>query len=352
MNPQRDRSLKTSLVFLLKLVFVTLLALILWEVTLSNVYFKRPVSVNDPIFGRIPGPGLYVEGKEGFARSHIGDHGLRVMPTFETAPDAKNVLLLGDSFTQAAHVPAKQTFAWLLQEQLGSNYNVTNAGREGSSPNYYLGLSESIKELFAPDVVVIQLNISDFTYDAFDPKQDLYFVRTAQGFELRRNESFVSRSPISTRFDALKKFLNFSSLRLALTKLDGERRRDQEFYAAETKSESELQDDEAAFIDYALKELKATYGDPILVYLPVIDYFDPESAAPDFTEQQLQLATQKAGVRYISMRGEFLRFYQDEHQIATGFANTMPGTGHLNPAGHKLVAKQIYQMITEELAAQ
>ncbi len=352
MNQQHTRSIKTSFIFLLKLAFATLLALVLWEVTLSNFYFKRPLSVTNPIFGRIPGPGLYVEGKEGFARSYINDQGLRVMPTFETLHDAKNVLLLGDSFTQATHVPAKQTFTWLVQERLGNNYNVINAGREGTSANQYIGLSAPIKELFKPDVVVIQLNISDFTYDAFDTKQSLYFTKTEQGFELQHNNSFVSRSPLATRFDAFKKVFNFSVMRLALQKLDGERDRDKEFYATETKSESELRDDEAAFIDYALKELKAAYSDPILVYLPVIDYFDPASAVPDFTEKQLQLATQRAGVRYISMRDTFLRFYQNEQRTATGFANTKPGTGHLNPAGHELVAEQIYQMITEELAAQ
>lgn len=349
---ERGHKRKSIIIFLAKLFLATVLSLGMWEILLSNFYYRKPLSVTHSIFGRIPGPGLFVEGKEGYGRFIIDDKGLRIMPTVDTAVDAKNVLLLGDSFTLGAQVSANQTFAWLLQEQLGSSYKVINAGREGTSPNQYLGLSLALQEMFKPDIVVVQLNISDFTYDAFDTQQSLYFVKTDQGFELKRNENFVSRSSLGTRLDALKRILNFSIARLALEKLEGKHDRSIEFRASDTRNVDEQQRDEATFIHYAVKELKATYGDPILIYLPVIDYFDPENVAPDFTEAQLLLATQKAGVRYVSMREAFLRSYTDNHRIPTGFANSVPGTGHMNALGHELVATEIYKMITEKLATQ
>jgi hypothetical protein len=338
---------KGGFVFLFKLVLVTIIALVLWNLVLSNLYLRRPLSFTHPVLGRIYAEGLYVQGKEGYGRAHIDALGLRILPTFATEETAKQVLLFGDSYTLGMQVTDEHTFAWLLQERLGKSYKVINAGREGASPNYYIGLSEFYKETFKPDIVVIQLSETDFTHDPFDKQQSLYYTKTDQSFELQRNEAYKSRSFIGKNFDALKEFFNFSVMRIALEKLDGEHNRGDEFRAADTRSAAEQQADQAAFISFAVKELKAIYGDPIIVYIPLIDYYSTTYTEPSIIEQVLSQAVEKTGTRYISMRDDFVSYFQQEHRMPQGFANTKPGTGHINELGHALVAERLSQIIAK-----
>jgi lysophospholipase L1-like esterase len=337
--------------FLVKLAGALLLSLVLWELILSTFYYKLPLSITHPVLGRIYGQGLYVQGKEGFARAHLDALGLRILPPFETQSDAKNVLLLGDSYTQGLQVADKETFAWLLQEQLGKGYKVFNAGREGTSPNYYIGQAEFLKTTFKPDTVVIQLSESDFTHDPFDAKQSLYFVRSGQEFQLIKNDSYKSRSSLGQRFDALKTFLNFSVMRVGLQRLEGKHDRGTEFANNDERSENEKVAEQKLFISFAVNELKTIYGDPILVYIPPVDYFGTSYTKPSAIERDLSEAAEEAGIRYFSTRGEFVHLFETKHLVSQGFANTEPGLGHINNLGHAVVATRLSEMIVDQLSA-
>ena len=52
-------------------------------------------------------------------------------------------------------------------------------------------------------------------------------------------------------------------------------------------------------------------------------------------------------VSFIDATEQFLVHYQETCQMPYGFANTVPGVGHLNETGHKIIAELVYQQITE-----
>jgi hypothetical protein len=48
------------------------------------------------------------------------------------------------------------------------------------------------------------------------------------------------------------------------------------------------------------------------------------------------------GIGFINMGKEFCKFFERTGKFPRGFWNSRPGEGHLNEAGHKLVAQAIY----------
>jgi lysophospholipase L1-like esterase len=330
---------KVFLLFLLKFIAAVFIALVIWELILSNAYLSKPLSQTHAVLGRIFGSGLYVQGKEGFARTRLNELGLRNAPISPKQPGKTRVLILGDSYTQATQVSDKEIFSSLLQEQLGQDYEVINSGREGASPNHYIALSEFNNKTFQPDITVIQLSEGDFAQDPFGTDQGFYFVKTPNGFALHENESFISRNVLATQFAFLQQFLNFSVMRLTMEKLEALR----PYSSLSIPSVSNS--DQAKFIPFIVEKLKASYGHPILVYIPKIDYFSADYNQASKTETLLAKAALDSNVDFISMRQSYIQTYKNEHRVSHGFANTQPGMGHINALGHALIAKNLTEII-------
>jgi hypothetical protein len=47
------------------------------------------------------------------------------------------------------------------------------------------------------------------------------------------------------------------------------------------------------------------------------------------------------GVGFIDMTEDFVRLYKTKGKLARGFANGIPGRGHINADGHRLVAEAV-----------
>jgi len=119
----------------------------------------------DPVLGArlIPGErGWWTqEDREFVVPVQINHHGLRdVERDFAKAPGVFRVLILGDSFVEAMHVPLEVTFAHVLEQQLndnttGARIEVMGAGVSGygtASELLYFGREG---KRYAPDLVVL-----------------------------------------------------------------------------------------------------------------------------------------------------------------------------------------------------
>lgn len=333
-------SVPKKLVWCFKAALAFVLAMIVWEVLLSQLILQKPTSRTDPVLGRIYGQGLYVQGKEGYGRTVLNELGLR-SPSFNEAPlrsAGQRVLVLGDSFTQAMQVSDEATFTQRLHGLLGDKTQVINAGREGASPADYIALSDYNQKTFNPDVVVVQLNEGDFTKDLLSKNQTFYYEKNAQQYTLQENKSVVSSNALATKFASLQGVLNFSVVRVAMERLEAMRKTDHA--PTSTAPEADKWGD-GSLEHFIVQELQRAYKTPILLYIPEMDYFSADYAEAHPTEKYLYKAAREAGVTFISLRPDFVRLFNQEHQTAHGFANTQPGMGHINPLGHEIAAERL-----------
>jgi lysophospholipase L1-like esterase len=340
----------TKLGWLLKVAAAFILALLTWEVLLSQLVLQKPTSRTHPILGRIYGQGLYVQGKEGYGRTHLNELGLR-SPSLREEPlqaSERNILVLGDSYTQAMQVLDEVAFPQHLNDLLGPSTRVINAGREGASPADYIALADYNKKLFHPDVVVVQLNEADFTRDLLSNKQTFYLEKATSGYKLRENKSVVSSNKLASTFVGLQSVLNFSVMRVALERVTAVQ--DSKPHGA-TKEVQTPQQSDGSLERFVVAELKKAYRQPVLLYIPEIDYFSPDYARPHATERQLAEAAREAGVTFISLLPDYVALYRNHHETAHGFSNTQPGTGHINPLGHEVAAERLAQALAPQTAS-
>jgi lysophospholipase L1-like esterase len=330
-------------------------ALFAWEFILGQVILQKPTSHTHPVLGRIYGQGLYVQGKEGYGRTVLNELGLRTSSLEDDPIRAveRNVLVLGDSYTQAMQVSDEAAFPQQLNNLLGQSVRVINAGREGASPADYVALADYNKKTFNPDVVIVQLNEADFTRDLLSDKQTFYYKKTTRGYALEENKSMVSSNELASRFATLQGVLNFSVVRVALERVTALRNNQPHgtTEVAQTTSQQTVQQTDGSLERFVVQELKRVYGQPILLYIPEIDYFSPDYAKPHATEQQLANAAKEAGVTFISLLPDYVALYRTQHETAHGFTNTQPGTGHINSLGHEVAAERLAEVLTLQTAS-
>ncbi|HEY5714588.1 MAG TPA: hypothetical protein VIT68_04530 [Candidatus Gracilibacteria bacterium] len=133
----------------------------------------------------------------------INNLGIRDEDFDETSPK-KNILMLGDSFTFGTGVGQEETFSEILETDLGSDYDVWNAGHIGQSiGNYYLWLKK-YAALMKLNAVVVNIFVGNDITElrrknwGFDSQTgDLMQVRDLKVFanDEGKLESWESREP-------------------------------------------------------------------------------------------------------------------------------------------------------------
>jgi hypothetical protein len=318
-------------------------ALIAWELILSQTYISKPLARSHPILGRIEGKGAYIQGKEGYSRTYLNELGMRSAPLTPKKSGEKRILVLGDSYTMAMQVPDKETFTKQLEARISEVDNITviNAGGEGAAPSDYISLAEFNRKTYQPDVVVIQLNEGDFITDPFDKNRPFFFEKKARGYRIERDRGFVSQNALVSQFSEVQKYANFAVMRVAI-----ERMNSIQLKQTEQTSTHEKNDYLATLVPFVIQNLKQKYGDPILVFVPQIDYFSDSISQPTQAERLLEQAAKQQKVTLISMRQDYIKLYRQTYQTAHGFNNTEPGIGHINSLGHQAIAKRLDEVIS------
>lgn len=342
---------RINLAWCFSIVAAFILALLAWELLLSQLILQKPTSQTHGELGRIYGQGLYVQGKEGYGRTFLNELGLR-FPSLTDEPlqeGERNILVLGDSYTQAMQVSDDVAFPQHLNDLLGEHTNVINAGREGASPADYIALAEYNQNTFDPDAVIVQLNEADFMRDLLSDKQTFYFEKTMQDYALRENKTVVSSNELASRFANLQSILNFSVMRIALERVEA--MRTSKPHSTNEAVQTTIQQTDGSLERFVVSELKKAYRQPILLYIPEIDYFSPDYAQPHATERQLAKAARELGVTFISLLPDYVALYRTQQQTAHGFTNTQPGMGHINALGHEVAAERLAQALAPQTAS-
>jgi hypothetical protein len=101
--------------------------------------------------------------------------------------------------------------------------------------------------------------------------------------------------------------------------------------------------------------LKNIYSDKFaILYLPrnpVMKDFKllvSDESEDKFNKTIVEICSE-LGIPVISMWKPFKNLYEREKVVASGYSNTVPGVGHLNKSGHRLIADSLVEFINNEL---
>ena len=337
-------------------------------------------------------PGVSGEWKgEGASFVQVNSEGLRDREHAKTKPpNTLRVAVLGDSFTEAIHVPIEQTFWSKLQRKLGNceavkgrkKVEVMNFGVQGYSTAQELVMLRKKVWDYSPDIVILAFFIGNdvinnspkLEYDRYRP----FFVYDASG-KLVPDMSFRNLRPIDRNsyavsfVDKLPTWLvNNSRILQVVKKVELDRKKQQlsnDFTNLSTQNFKKPTD--AAWQDaWRITEgliltmrdevvqkkadfLVVTIGDPIQVNPDAATRkkFIQENKIQDlfYPNRRLDNLGITQGFRVLSLAEQF-QGYTDKYQVcAHGFENYVNCGGHWNELGHRLASITISRNLCENL---
>lgn len=104
------------------------------------------------------------------------------------------------------------------------------------------------------------------------------------------------------------------------------------------------------FLAYASKSAEGMGCQLIIFYHPAMGLQSDGTLNFQTDETRLEVfeaACDDNGIVFLNMTEDFADFYNSQHILARGFANTSVGVGHLNKYGHRLIADKLIQVITD-----
>ncbi len=322
-------------------------AFAVWEVLASQfVRRTQPLKplADTPVRFR---EGVIVASDEGFGRVEFSKEGFR-MPTPPKDLSPK-VLILGDSYAEALQVgPGKDLASVMMAslEEQGIKAGVWNAGASGRSPAHYLALSAHYQKTLSPDLVVIQLNASDFNDDLDRLAEGFGFEAEGDGWKLVTPKA----PPGSSTVDLL---MRSSVLYITGTRMKGgggghgapAKKTPEEI----EKERQEKAAKKARFAAWLVPQLAAAYPSLAITYIPSYDYF-AKGGVPEPEEAALEEACAKAGIPFVNGREAFRRGFEETGEPGHGFSNTTPGTGHINATGHRILGQELAKALGSVLS--
>lgn len=340
--------------------FVLLSLLLIGELVTRLAIMSPSAAISDPDLGWIWRPGTEVfHTKEGWARNRVNDAGFNDAQLQSSVSGKSNVLVIGDSFTEAMQVPREANFVSKLNSA-HKCHNFINAGRSGVAISHFPLLAQRFSELVDYSEIVLVVN-------RWDPAETLTssgkVVRDDNGKVVAIEYRFKQPHPIRQRLEPL--FANSALATYLLErakKLKASSARKDYHKERATKSEQELvqrkkqQHEEFAEIaEFVFSQLNGRTK-VTLVFLPHMNWHHPKRGSAQQGEHK-RLATEhpesvevaalfkriadETKIPVLTLEKHYLRDYEAQLKMPVGFANAKLTAGHLNSHGHTVVADAI-----------
>ena len=346
----------------------------------------------DPNLGWKLKPGVSGEWNgEGASLVQVNSEGLRDREhTKAKPPNTLRVAVVGDSFTEAIHVPVEQTFWSKLERKLGNceavkgrkNVEVINFGVQGYSTAQELIMLRKKVWDYSPDIVILAFFIGNdvinnspkLEYDHYRP----FFAYDASG-KLVPDMSFRNLAPIDRNERAVSfvdrmpsLIVNNSRILQVIKKVDLDRKKrelSEDFTDLSTQNFKEPQDaawQEAWRVTEGLivtmrNEVVQKNADFLVVTIGDAMQVRPEPQERKkfmrknniqdlfYPERRLEKLGAREGFRVLNLSEQF-QAYTDKYQVcAHGFENSVPCGGHWNELGHRLASILINRNLCQKL---
>ena len=328
----------------------------------------------DPVFNHrfVPNSSGYYKASEFNVHYSINSLGLREREISKRKPQgSKRLLLLGDSFTEGNGVEAKDAFPAQLQAlidsmQLPSRWEVINAGEASYSPLLmYLLLKKQLIEL-EPDLVILNLDLSDF-FDDFQYSQLATFDVNGEPLAVRPEPERTRGAWHVELAYRLKDFLKENTRAYNFF-----RRHIVPFLAERPNASGDVRFDKYAMLrdDYAFgdgRDLALTFSyikrirdlldaRGIVFWLAVYPYahqisprewhvgrvfwgFEQNRVYSIEPQKQIEQLAQKSGIPVVNMTEDFQKRSKVEFPLYFAY------DGHFTPAGHSVAARALMRSL-------
>jgi len=339
-------TLRTSGLFILTLG----IALLVLEAVLRFFFVAPRYKVSDSELGLLNRPNARVVwSDEGWAVNRVNSLGLMGPELKEPRPRLR-VLLLGNSYTEALQVSRDESFAG-VGESLIPGSEFINAAHSNWSMAEELGLLRRLSPLLEPDVVVAQFSAKPPFGEADahlreDEIEDWRWVPAPENRSaLRRlkdlTDPFAQHSALLTML--LRKGSDLA--RREQARLRGRFVAEQPTPVGRREANARSLAREADATAWLLDQMAAeSRGLLVVLVIPGIDYQKGVCAERHEVRTRREMIHQVAarqGVALVDPSQAFCEYYLATGQPLHGFQNVKMGSGHLNPHGHQVLARQL-----------
>ena len=328
-------------------------ALLLLEGAMRPLVTASLPPVPDPAADRFGGPVVTNrQVEEGISTSTYSAAGARLTGN-ETIPNAPVVVILGDSHVAGREVGDRETMgSWLerIARVNGQPLNVRQYGWRRASPPQYLVVARDVIARWHPVQVVVVLGGHDMGADPLNrhyPRMRLSPDGSVQIVTAPKRSAARTRRRISSGGSSLvalarERFQNVAQRapRFVRTHFPG---------STEERGPTPTPTELARVPSAEVRALAQAFGPSLtLVYTAAVRATG--GAQPDPEEAHLLAACAELRVHCISTRAEMLA-RRRVGEVFRGFPTTTLGVGHMNAAGHRLVAEEIWHEIRWRLPA-
>lgn len=298
-------------------------------------YFNVPVRVSNPddtTEYRYEPNRRYWRGTEGFGTGRTNNEGFNNLRDYNHG-DVINILLMGSSHMEGFCVPQGDSAAAVLNRLFGGEKYVYNIGMAAHTFPYCAKHLDTTLTVYAPtDAVVLELAALSYDPAALDAAADgtLKDIPSHEG----------------ALITALQKI---PYLRLFYTKYFQGGGQAAEAGASEPTPAGDFE----AALSRLLQKLGGTgraHGvSVILAYTPTVlpdeDGHIAIQEQPDERALYQKLCAEN-GIVFLDLTGRNIAAAEELGQLPFGFANTSPGTGHINRLGLRLFAEGVYEQLS------
>ena len=265
------------------------------------------------------------------------------------------IVLIGDSFTHGACLENDQTIAGNLEDQ----FNVINIGTSGNHPIIYAALAKNFLSKIKPKyaVMIFYANDNQFFKDIEDSYHYKYFFIQNRSYFSNTNElllnpnleefykeatasmlqtvnkqvidksegvipSFIERGSLFLR---ASKYLSLPTIRILVRGV-----------WSSIISNKNILDSASKLAIYTLASECQRPCEPLIVYIPNSDFWDPDSRAKSY-ENLLAKQAEDLNISFWSASKELSKIPNNEAYAIEG--------SHLSPLGYSIVAKGIKQLV-------
>jgi lysophospholipase L1-like esterase len=355
------------------------------RVTLYNPPLRRDVT---NWAGDLPGAHTFILwGKEGYGLTRYDRWGAIQTPYHDNKKD-NNVIVLGDSQTECLQVSDNLKFVSVAETLLrrdGYNADLHNLGRSGLAVADYVSWIPPFRSIFRPKAIVVQLTHNDF-FESFEEGQFNRFILEDNSLDLFHvydlSGGFVQKARKKYRIGIEIEELGrqrWLLMRASFAESGGMSVMDEPF------SRTANGNSNAVFDETPLSQTMNLQESP--VEIPAEQIADTSVFDPLLADLQIELLLEASegvplvvvllpSAPYISGDGiemddprhqqlvEFMKRYPEvtvvdplpafqelafNGRLPRGFFNSVPGTGHLNGDGNRIVGQLLAQAIGQVL---
>lgn len=255
-------------------------------------------------------------------------------------PEGVSVLMMGSSHTEALNVMQDQNASSLLGELLradgveGCVYNIGISSHQLGRNSANLG--RALDRFEPSDYVVIET--TELVFSA-------YSLTLAAEDRLGRMEAtqvplpeWLVNRPLSKAL--YNQWMNATS--------ESEAAVEEELPAMEGEYRAFYEDMLVRWFSQ-MKQTADDHGVELILYYHPHLVLQPDGSAttdaPEGYPEAFASAAEAVGITFVDMGPVFLEAYAQDRTLPHGFINTEAGAGHLNPDGHALIARTLYEVM-------